>query len=273
MRSSILIIVRFSFRPLPMRRRSRALWPDLRAAGKPVDVQITATETGLDIDLRGLGAIGEAMRLALLRRAQALDLARLTVHGETIVETRPPLLTIGKARLKPPPGGFLQATKAGEQALAEAVIAALPARARRIADLFCGVGPFALRIAERSAILAIDSESRAIEALRAAAHGAQGLKPVEVQRRDLVRNPLSALELTNLDAVVFDPPRSGAAAQAERVAKSRVPVVIAVSCNPASFAADAWALLAGGYRLDWVRPIDQFVWSAHVELVARFSRG
>jgi 23S rRNA (uracil1939-C5)-methyltransferase len=144
--------------------------------------------------------------------------------------------------------------------------------AKIVADLFCGVGPFALRLAEWARVGAFDSNAAAITALKQAAGATGGLKPVDAERRDLFHRPLIAEELKRYDAVVFDPPRQGAEAQARELAKSAVPVVIAVSCNPSTFARDARILAGGGYRLTAVTPIDQFRYSAHVEIVARFER-
>src|SRR5262249_13069273 len=140
--------------------------------------------------------------------------------------------------------------------------------ATTVADLFCGVGPFALRLAERARVTAADNDADAIAALRRAAAGAQGLKLLAAQPRDLFRSPLVATELKRFDAVVFDPPRQGAGAQAREVAASPVPTVVGVSCNPATFARDARILVDGGYRLVRVTRVDQFFYSAHVEVVA-----
>jgi 23S rRNA (uracil1939-C5)-methyltransferase len=141
-----------------------------------------------------------------------------------------------------------------------------------VADLFCGVGPFALRLAERARITAADNDAAAVAALQQAATGAQGLKPVEALARDLFRRPFAPVELKRFDTVVFDPPRQGAEAQARALAASAVATVVAVSCNPATFARDARILIEGGYRLVRVTPVDQFLYSAHVELVALFQR-
>jgi 23S rRNA (uracil1939-C5)-methyltransferase len=251
---------------------ARAFWPIVRRFLKPVDVQITATEAGLDVDLRGLGKIEEPSRRDLALLAQQLGLARLTLHGTLIIETRHPVLSIGKAKVTPPPGGFLQATQAGEAALATLVLAALPKTAKHVADLFCGIGPFALRMAERAKVSAIDSDAPAIDALQLALRHASGLKPVTASVRDLFRNPLSAKEMAAFDAVVFDPPRAGAEGQAKALAGSKVADVVAVSCNAQSFARDAAILVAGGYLLRSVTPVDQFAWSSHVEIVGHFSR-
>lgn len=253
---------------LPAARRIAAI---LSQAGKPLDVLVTATETGLDLDLRGLGRADEAQRRALVAAAAALDLARLSNHGEVLVETRAPVLRMGRAILAMPPGAFLQATAEGETALANRVVAGV-GEARTIADLFCGVGTFALRLAESASVMAIDSEPHAVAALVRAAAGTAGLRQPRTEVRDLVKRPLSAVELSGFAAVVFDPPRAGAAAQAAEIARSAVRRVVAVSCDPGTFARDAATLVGGGYRIESVAPIDQFRYSAHVELVAVFTR-
>jgi len=253
---------------LPAARRIAAI---LSQAGKPLDVLVTATETGLDLDLRGLGRADEAQRRALVAAAAALDLARLSNHGEILVEARAPVLRMGRAVMAMPPGAFLQATAEGETALANRVVAGV-GEARTIADLFCGVGTFALRLAESAAVMAIDSEPHAVAALVRAAAGTAGLRQPRTEVRDLVKRPLSAAELSGVAAVVFDPPRAGAAAQAAEIARSGVPRVVAVSCDPGTFARDAATLVAGGYRIESIVPIDQFRYSAHVELVAVFTR-
>jgi 23S rRNA (uracil1939-C5)-methyltransferase len=181
------------------------------------------------------------------------------------------MLRIGRTELMLPPGAFLQATAAGEAVLAR-LVATYCAGARTVADLFCGVGPFALRLAERARITAADNDVAAIAALQRAATGAQGLKPIEALGRDLFRRPFVPVELKRFDAVVFDPPRQGAEAQAHALAGSAVATVVAVSCNPGTFARDARILIDGGYRLVRVTPVDQFLYSAHVELVACFQR-
>ena len=250
---------------------ARAIGEVLKARAKPLDVQVTATLTGLDVDIRGGGRPSEAERLALGALVGAHDLARLSVHGELVLAARSPIIAMGKAEVVPPPASFLQATEAGETALGALVSAAM-AGAKRAADLFCGMGPFALRLAEKSAVAAFDSAGPAIAALRTAAAHTQGLKPIVATERDLFRRPLTPAELNAFDALVFDPPRAGAEAQARQIAASRVPRVVAVSCDPGTFVRDARLLIAGGYRLERVTPVDQFRHSAHLELVAMFSR-
>ncbi|MBB3971635.1 class I SAM-dependent RNA methyltransferase [Hansschlegelia beijingensis] len=250
---------------------ARALAAALSSRRKPLDIVASATLAGLDVDVRGGGPPPESLRLRLVELAGRLDLARLSIHGDVVVERRRPTLAIGRAEVTPPPGAFLQATALGEAELARLVAEGV-AGAKRVADLFCGVGPFALRLAGASEVYAADTEKPAVEALAAAARMASGLKRVTAEARDLFRRPLTAAELAKFDAVVFDPPRAGAEAQARTLAASKVRSVVAVSCSAATLARDAAILIAGGYRLDSVTPVDQFRHSAHVEAVARFSR-
>jgi 23S rRNA (uracil1939-C5)-methyltransferase len=247
-----------------------ALAEALGAMRKPLDIQVTATEAGLDVDLRGSGGLPPQRATALVRLAEAHRLARLTRHGELIAQRAEPVVRMGKATVPLPPGAFLQATAEGEAVLGRLVTQHL-AGAKLIADLFCGVGPFALRLAERARILAADADAAAVTALGRAAK-APGLKPVDTQVRDLFRRPFLPEELKRQDAVVFDPPRQGAEAQARQLAASPVRLVVAVSCNAATFARDARILVDGGYKLATVTPVDQFRYSAHVEIVGRFER-
>ena len=247
-----------------------ALAEALGALNKPLDIQVTAADTGLDVDLRGSGPLSPQRTAALAQLAATHRLVRLTRHGELVAQRAAPTLRIGKASLVLPPGAFLQATAAGEAVLAR-LVGEHVGDAKLVADLFCGVGPFALRLAERARVYAADGDAAAIAALKQAAP-APGLKPVETETRDLFRRPLVPAELKRFAAVVFDPPRQGAEAQARQLAASNVPLVIAVSCNVATFARDARILVDGGYRLHDLAPVDQFRYSAHVEIVARFER-
>ena len=252
----------------------RAAWAIaemLKPAGKPLDIQATATDSGLDIDVRGSGALNAERLTELARIADAQSLARLTRHGELVAQRTQPLLQVGRAHVPLPPGAFLQATAEGEKTLARLVVKHI-GKAKRVADLFAGIGTFALRLAETVRVSAADSDAGMIKALERGASTASGLKPVEAQTRDLFRRPFMASELKALDAVVFDPPRQGAEAQARELAKSAVPIVVAVSCDAATFTRDAKILINGGYKLAAVTPIDQFRYSHHVEIVAKFVR-
>jgi 23S rRNA (uracil1939-C5)-methyltransferase len=243
-------------------------------AGQGAGVSLTLSDSGVDVLLANVAArkLREIERLTHF--ATKHSLARLSVEGpggvETVAEANAPVLLFGGVPVILPPAPFLQATRDGEAALQAAVIAGC-AGASRVADLFCGLGTFALPLAAAGArVLAADNAGPAMAALTAAARAAGLLLLPEV--RDLFRQPLRVDELARFDAVVFDPPRSGAAAQAAQLAKSAVPVVVAVSCNPTTFTRDATALIAGGYRLDTLTPVGQFRWSPHMELVAVFRR-
>ena len=250
---------------------ARAIAEVLKPTNKPLDIQITATDSGLDVDVRGSGPVPTATIAALSRVAEKHRLARLTRHGELVLMRSPPVLAIGPAQVTLPPGSFLQATAAGEETLA-ALVQDRCKRAKHIADLFCGVGPFALRLAKIARIAAFDSDAGAVTALQRAVTATKGLKPIKAAARDLFRRPLVPQELRDYDTVVFDPPRQGAQAQVTQLAASKVPNVIAVSCNAATFARDAKTLIDGGYRIEGVTPVDQFRHTPHVELVARFTR-
>lgn len=243
----------------------------LTSIGKPLDIQVTATRNGLDIDVRGSGSLPTGLITTLSRVAEKHRLARLTRHGELVLQRGSPEIAIGKAKVVLPPGSFLQATVKGEETLA-ALVREYCGRAKHIADLFCGVGPFALRLAEKARVTAFDSDGGAIAALQKAAQTTPGLKPLKAEARDLFRRPLMPQELRDFDAVVFDPPRQGAQAQVTQLAASKVPVIVAVSCNAATFARDAKILIDAGYKIAGVTPVDQFRHTAHVELVARFAR-
>jgi 23S rRNA (uracil1939-C5)-methyltransferase len=250
---------------------ARALAQRLAQGRRPLDIQITASESGFDVDLRGHGPVKESQRQELVAIAANLDLARLSVHGDVLVERRPPTITIGRAAVVPPPGSFLQATRAGEETLSGLVVAAC-AGARRVADLFSGIGPFALRLAERAEVHAFEMDRGSTAALDKAARGTAGLRRVCAETRDLFRRPLLASELKGFEAVVMDPPRAGAEAQIRQLCESQVPLVVSVSCDAGTFARDAAMLIAAGYRLERVVPVDQFKHSPHVELVGVLRR-
>lgn len=240
----------------------------LHAIAGDGDVAITATDTGLDL---AITSERKPRPEAIASFAQTHKVARLAFNGEALFMARPPAIKMGKSLVELPVGSFLQATQLAETTLADLVLAAVgPAKA--VADLFCGVGPFALRLAQTARVFAADSDRPATAALAKAVNFTQGLKPVTTLARDLFRDPLAPVELQPYDAIVFDPPRAGAEAQAKELARSKVKTVVAVSCEPKTFARDAAILFAGGYRLESVTPVDQFGWSAHVEVVGVFRR-
>jgi 23S rRNA (uracil1939-C5)-methyltransferase len=241
-------------------------------AAPEVRLTVLATPAGLDVALTSARALDAklAARLAQIAAAER-RLARLTLNGESVAQRSAPALSFAGVEVCPPPGAFVQAVAEAESAIAEEVAAAT-AKARRVADLFCGVGTLTFRLARSAAVLACDSDPVALAALRAAARHGKGLKPIEAKVRDLMREPLSPRELAGFEAVVFDPPRAGAMAQAAALARSRVPIVVAVSCSPGTLARDLRSLVDGGYRLERVIAIDQFLFSSHVEAVACLRR-
>lgn len=241
------------------------------ATPKAFHMTVTATASGLDVAVQDAGKLGENQRRIASNFVMAEGLARLSVDGEIVVEPKKPAVQFGSVAVALPPGAFLQATEAAEQAMADLVGQHL-ARARKVADLFSGCGSFALRLAARSEVHAVESDAPALAALDRAFRFANGLKRVTSERRDLFRRPLTFKELNAFEGLVFDPPRAGAEDQSKQIARSEVPYVAAVSCNPVTLARDLRILVDGGYALKSVTPIDQFLWSPHVEAVALLEK-
>ena len=250
---------------------ARAVAQLLSQLAKPLDIVITASLEGLDVDVRGTGKLSFEIEQAMINLAARLDLARISNHGDILIERRPPIIPMGRAKVAPPPGGFLQATDLGEETLARLVQEGVGS-SRKVADLFSGVGTFALRLAEKATVVAVESEGPALVSLEKAAHFTPGLGSLTTEPRDLVRRPLLRHELDKFDAVVFDPPRSGAEEQAKEIAASKVKIAVGVSCNAQTFARDAKILVDGGFRIERITPVDQFRHSAHVEVVGLFRR-
>jgi 23S rRNA (uracil1939-C5)-methyltransferase len=259
--------------------RLEALIPRLRAAlaaelprSGQCEIGLMLTDTGIDMTL-GLPGIelDAPRRTRLAKIAAQLQVARLTVNGEALAQTHAPSLEWEGVFVTPPPGAFLQAVPAAEQAM-QALVVEGAGNARKVADLFAGCGTFTFPLANAASVLAFEGDAEAVAALKEAARHAQGRKAIAVERRDLFRRPLLPSELEDFDAVVLDPPRAGAKAQCEQLARAKVKRVTMVSCAPATFARDARTLLDGGFKLGCVAPIDQFLWSSHVELVGQFAR-
>jgi 23S rRNA (uracil1939-C5)-methyltransferase len=238
-------------------------------------LHITLTGTGLDIDVTGVerksGGLSADARMRAAMAASEGDFARVTLAGETVYGARQPLVKLGPAVVALPAGSFLQAVPAAERAMVEFAVAESQG-ASRIADLYCGVGTFTFRLAEVAAVYAAEMSAPAVTALKAALGSVPGLKPITAEARDLVKRPVLTTELAKTDVVVIDPPRAGAAEQTVEIAKSKVAKVVSVSCNPGTFAKDARVLVDAGFRLEKVLPVDQFVWSPHIELVGVFTR-
>lgn len=234
-------------------------------------LSVTETETGLDIAVTGGKPMDMALQQALAEAIRGAPLARLSWDGEVALQETPPHVLFDRVKAPLPPGAFLQATQAGEAALRNAVAEAV-GTAKHVIDLFAGCGTFALPLARNAEVHAVEGDRALTDALLDGWRGAGGtLHTVTAATRDLFRNPLLPDEFAKTQAVVIDPPRAGAEAQTAQLAKARVPVIAAVSCNPATFARDASLLIAAGYRLDWVQVVDQFRWSPHVELAAKLS--
>lgn len=254
---------------------SRLAEPFLEHPKSAPTLHVTLTATGLDIDVTGVerksGGLSADARMRAAMAAGEGDFARVTLAGETVYGARQPLVKLGPAVVALPAGSFLQAVPAAERTMVDFAVAEAQG-ASRIADLYCGVGTFTFRLAEIGAVHAADSAAPAVAALKVALGSISGLKPITAEARDLVRRPVLTTELAKTDVVVVDPPRAGAAEQTVEVARSKVAKVISVSCNPATFAKDARVLVDAGFRLDKVLPVDQFVWSPHIELVGVFSR-
>ncbi len=249
--------------------------PFLEHAKSAPTLHVTLTETGIDVDVTGVerrsGGLSADARMRAAAVAQSAGFARVTLAGEMVYQAQAPMIRFGRATVALPAGGFLQAVAAAETEMARIAVEAC-AGASRIADLYCGAGAFTFRLAEIAPVHAADFSDAAIAALKSAISTAPGLKAITAESRDLVRRPVLSSELKKVDVAVFDPPRAGAAEQAGEIARSKVARVVAISCNPVTFAADAKTLAGAGFRLDMVHPIDQFLWSPHVELVGVFSR-
>lgn len=234
-------------------------------------VTLTQSDRGLDVSVTGGKPLDGPLQQALAQTTQAHGVARLSWGGEVIAMAALPGQEFGPAWVVPPPGAFLQATRAGEAALVAAVCE-IADGAGQIADLFAGCGTFSLPLARMAEVLAVEGDARMIGALDQGWRKAQGLKHLTTEARDLFRRPLLPDDLARFGAVVLDPPRAGAAAQVAELAKADVARIAYISCNPVTFARDARVLVDAGYALDWVQVVDQFRWSVHTELAASFAR-
>ncbi len=238
-------------------------------------LHVTATLTGLDVDVTGVerrsGGLSGDARMRAIEAAAAAGLARLSLAGEVLMMERLPKVAFGPATVPLPPGGFLQAVPEAEAAMVARAVEAVRG-AKKIADLFCGAGTFTFPLATVAPVLAADGSAAGIAALKAGIGSGPGMKAIMVEARDLFRRPLAPYDLRGCDAVVMDPPRAGALEQTRQLPGTKASVVVGVSCNPVTFARDARVLIDGGFRLERVTPVDQFLWSAHVELVGVFRR-
>ena len=250
----------------------RAVGAALAINAESFRISVLETLTGLDLAVDGIKGLSDKQRRSAIEAVLALrGVGRVSLNGEVLVETKKPVIDFSGVQISPPSGAFTQATKAAEEAMVE-LVATHIGKAKRIADLFAGSGTFSLRLARIGRVHAVESEDKALAALDYAARNTQGLKPVSIERRDLFRRPLMAQELKNYDAVIFDPPRAGAEFQSKELARSVVKKIVAVSCNPLTLARDLAILTEAGYRITRVTPIDQFLWTSHVEVVVALEK-
>lgn len=236
-----------------------------------LDLAVTWSLGGADVAVTGGKPLDHDLRTDLGMWAEVTDVARLSWNDETVAARRAPDQAMGRARVVPPPGAFLQATVEGEAALVGAVRTAV-GDASRVVDLFAGCGTFALPLAESAEVHAVEGAGPMLESLDRGWRFAKGLRRVTTEARDLFRRPLLPDELDRFDAAVIDPPRAGAEAQVAALAESGIGTVVMVSCNPVTFARDAKRLVQAGFALGPIRVVDQFRWSPHIELVAAFTR-
>lgn len=238
-------------------------------------LHVTWTLDGMDVDVTGVerksGGLSADRQMQAIRAAREVDVARLSIAGETLMMARQPRVQFGPATVPLPAGGFLQAVPEAEAAMVERAVAAVKG-AKKVADLFCGTGTFTFPLATVASVLAADASAAGIAALKQGIGSARGMKPITAEARDLFRRPLSPYDLKGVEAIVFDPPRAGAIDQTAQIKDTKASVVVGVSCNPQTFARDARVLIDAGFRLETVTPVDQFLWSAHVELVGVFRR-
>ncbi|MBI3674993.1 MAG: class I SAM-dependent RNA methyltransferase [Proteobacteria bacterium] len=253
-------------------QRLREMMTALLREGEAAELHLTQSDTGPDLAIRWSRKPGAPQTAEIARWAAKLKIARITSNGDVLFETAQPQIRFGNARVKLPPETFLQPTREGEDILQQKVVEIFKG-AKSVADLFSGCGTFALPLAEQARVHAVELDAPMLDTLAAAARATQGLKPLTTEKRDLFKRPLTAAELNRFDAVLMDPPRAGALAQARELAQSKVRRIAYVSCDTATFARDARLLVDGGYHIGRVLPVDQFLWSSHIELVAAFTRG
>lgn len=250
-----------------LRRRLESLF----GAGETAELHVTECDNGFDAAFRWSRNLTPGLTTALSQALGDIGIVRLVLGNETVFETVAPVVTLGGVAVKPPPHAFLQPSREGE-ALLQAKVLALTAKAKAVADLFSGCGTFSLPLAARAKVHAVESDKAMLDALADGARRASGLKPVTTEVRDLFKRPLTALELKDFEAVVLDPPRAGAEAQARMLAASKVPRIAYVSCDAGPFARDARILQDAGFIPGPVTPVDQFLFSTHIELVGGFHR-
>lgn len=239
--------------------------------GEKAELHVGEADNGLDLAFRTPRKLTPVLTSELAAAFRGKNIVRIVFNNDMVMENATPVVNLGGANVVLPPHAFLQATKQGEAALQEHVVALMKG-AKNIVDLFAGLGTFTFALARQARVHAVEQDGAALAALGTAARATSSLKPVTTEKRDLFKQPLTPPELRAFDAVLLDPPRAGAEAQARALAGSAIAHVVYVSCDAASFARDAAILAEAGFRPGSVTPIDQFLYSGHIELVAGFER-
>ena len=238
----------------------------------PLRISVLVTRNGLDISIEDAKPMSETERQVLIKKAIAHKFSRLTVNQEILIKIAEPTIEIANTLVSPPPSAFVQALKPSEDAMSDIVASHLKS-CKQVADLYCGIGTFALRLAENSSVYAVEESAAALDSLDQAWRQTGGkLKQIKTEKRNLERRPVTFGELKKMDGLVFDPPRAGAELQCKQIAKSRVKKVAAVSCNPVTLAIDLEILIAGGFSVKRIVPVDQFKYTPHVEVVVLLER-
>jgi len=239
--------------------------------GEKAEVHVSETDSGLDLAFRWSRKLTPSLTAAMANAFAGADIARIVFNGEILLVRVKPEISFDGIAVVPPPHAFLQATREGEAAL-QAWVTELTKGARAVVDLFAGLGTFSLPLARRAKVHAVEQNGDVLAALAEAARKAPGLKPITTEKRDLFKTPLTVLELNRFDAAVLDPPRAGAEAQVKLLAASKIPRIAYVSCDVSTFARDVAILVKAGFAIGDVTPVDQFLYSDHIELVAGFTR-
>jgi len=255
---------------LAMVQALRGLMHGVLREAEKADLYVTETETGFDILVKWSRKPGSDLVLEMARWSEGRGIARIVSGNEIVVSLAPPTVSLAGVSVKIPPAAFLQPTIEGETML-QARVRAILSRSKNIVDLFAGCGTFTFALAKQARVRAVDSDGTMLNALAEASRRSSGLKQITSERRDLFQRPLQPNELSGHDAVVLDPPRAGAAAQVRSLTEARIPKIVYVSCDARTFGRDAAILVREGYRLSSVTPVDQFLWSEHIELVSSFE--
>ena len=236
-----------------------------------IKIHVSNSENGLDVCVEGAKPLDQELQETIASIAVEYQLARLSWDGDLIASIKPPVQIFGNVKIVPPELFFMQATLDSERAMVKDICESLE-NETIVADLFSGCGTFTLPLSQTKKVIAFENSFQMLKALDTAYRDASNLKVIETIVRNLQRNPVTSEELSRVSGVVINPPRSGAAEQCKELAKSKVKKILVVSCNPETFSRDASILIMGGYNLDWVRIIDQFRWSYHIEVIGNFSK-